>query len=63
MTEKPLTSLVDGTELHLSSSRRTSSSTLRAEGRNIPIPLGYIDVPRTTHTTLDVLQESRIYDV
>ena len=27
-----------------------------------PIPLRYIDVVRTTHTTLDLLQESRIDD-
>ena len=27
-----------------------------------PIPLKYIDVTRTTHTNLDVLQESRIDD-
>ena len=27
-----------------------------------PIPLRYIDVVRTTHTTLDVLQESRTDD-
>ena len=29
---------------------------------SFPIPLKYIDVTRTTHTTLDVLQESRIDD-
>ena len=43
-----------------------------AEARNVqpcvpkeesfPIPLKYIDVTRTTHTDLDVLQESRIDD-
>ena len=29
---------------------------------SLPIPLTYIDVTRVTHTTLDVLQESRIDD-
>ena len=29
---------------------------------SFPIPLKYIDVPRTTHTNLDVMQESRIDD-
>ena len=29
---------------------------------SFPIPLKYIDVPRVTHTTLDVLQGSRIDD-
>ena len=38
-------------------SRRTPSSTLRAE-----IPLKNIDVTRTTHTNLALLQETRIVD-
>ena len=29
---------------------------------SFPIPLKYIDVSRTTHTNLDVMQESRIDD-
>ena len=29
---------------------------------SFPIPLTYIDVSRTTHTNLDVMQESRIDD-
>ena len=29
---------------------------------SFPIPLKYIDVLRTTHTNLDVMQESRIDD-
>ena len=29
---------------------------------SIPVPLKYIDVSRTTHTNLDVMQESRIDD-
>ena len=29
---------------------------------SFPIPLLYIDVSRTTHTNLDVMQESRIDD-
>ena len=29
---------------------------------SFPIPLKYIDVPRTTHTNLDVKQEKRIDD-
>ena len=29
---------------------------------SLPIPLKYIDVSRTTHTNLDVMQESRIDD-
>ena len=63
MTEKPVTIFWSNEgELHFSSTRRTSSSTLRAEGRNIPIPLRYIDVTRTIHTTLDVLQESSVDD-
>ena len=32
------------------------------KGETFPIPLKYIDVTRTTHTILDVLQESRIDD-
>ena len=28
--------------------------------KKFPIPLRYIDVTKTTHTTLDVFQESRI---
>ena len=37
--------------------------TLYAEGRkHFPIPLKYIDVTRSTHTDLDVLQEKRIDD-
>ena len=35
---------------------------MRAEGRNIPIPLKYIDVARSTDTDLDALQEKRIDD-
>ena len=31
-------------------------------GESFPIPLKYIDVTRATHTTLDVMQESRIHD-
>ena len=30
---------------------------------SFPIPLKYIDVSRTNHTNLDVMQESRIYDI
>ena len=30
--------------------------------KSFPIPLKYIDVSRTTHTNLDVMQESRIDD-
>ena len=52
--------LVDPSWLHLSSSQWTSSSTLRAERRNIP--LKYIYVARSTHTDLDVMQEKRIDD-
>ena len=41
-------------------SRRTSSSALRAARRNFPNTTDkYIDVTRTTHTNLDVFQESR----
>ena len=29
---------------------------------SFPIPLKYIDVSRTTHTNLDVIQESRVDD-
>ena len=36
--------------------------TLLAERGIIPITLRYIDVPRTTHTNLDVKQEKRIDD-
>ena len=50
--------LVDRRELHSSSSRRTSSSAPRAEGRIILNTTRYIDVVRTTRTTLDVLQQS-----
>ena len=35
---------------------------LCAEGRNIPSPLKYIDVTRSTHTDLDVMQEKRVDD-
>ena len=33
-----------------------------AREESFPIPLKYIDVSRTTHTNLDVMQESRIDD-
>ena len=39
---------------------RVKMYTPRAE--SFPIPLKYVDVTRVTHTTLDVLQESRIDD-
>ena len=61
MTEKPATILLNERIFHQSSSRRTSSSALPAVRSNI-LPLKYIDVTRTTHTNLDVLQESRLED-
>ena len=55
--------LVDRRELHLSSStwnQRAQLSVLEEE--SFQIPLQQIDVIRRTHTTFDVLQESRIND-
>ena len=50
-------------KLHTPPSRWTQSQTLLAERRIISlIHWKYIDVSRTTHTNLDVLQESRIDD-
>ena len=49
-------------KLHIPPSRWTRSQTLVAERKSFPIPLKYIDVSRTTHTNLDVMQESRIDD-
>ena len=55
--------LGDRTELHFSSSRRTQNSTPRAEGRIIPNTTAmHWRGQENTHTTLDVLQESRVYD-
>ena len=48
--------------MHLSSSRCTPSQTVNAERRNISIPTKYIDVTRTTHTSLDVMMEKHIED-
>ena len=43
--------------------RETKTRTsLCTERRNIPIPLKYVDVSRSTHTDLDVMQEKRIDD-
>ena len=51
MTEKP------ATVFHTC---RHHVEPLHAEGRNIPNPLRYIDVVRTTHTTQDMFEESRV---
>ena len=56
----PCRLMVDPRWLHLSSSQWTSSSSLCAERRNIPFPLKYIDVTRSTYTNLDVMQEKRV---
>ena len=54
--------LVHVRKLHIPPSRWTQSQTLFAKRRIIPYSTGYIDVTRTTHTNLDVKQESRIDD-
>ena len=55
--------LVHFRKLHLPPSRWTQSQTLLAEEKNhFPIPLKYIDVSKTTHTNLDLMQERRIDD-
>ena len=46
----------------ISSSQRTSSSTLCVEGKTFTIPPKYIEVTRSTQTHLDVLPEKRIDD-
>ena len=53
---------VSGRWVHSPLSRRTSSSALRVESKNKLISLKHIDVTRTTHTNLDVWQESCIDD-
>ena len=59
----PCRLLVDSRWLHLSSSQWTSSSpTLHAIEETFPFPMKYIDVTRSTHTDLDVMQEQRIDD-
>ena len=59
----PCRLLVDPRWLHLSSSHWTSSSnsTCRRE-ETFPFPLKYMDVTRSVHTDLDVMQEKRIDD-
>ena len=55
--------LVHVRKLHIPPSRWAQSQTLLAEREeSFPIPLKYIDVSRTTHTNLDVMQERRIDD-
>ena len=54
--------LDDHRRIHLSSSRYTKSQTVHAIKEIFPIPTKYIDVTRTTRTTLDVLMEKRIED-
>ena len=54
--------LVHVRKLQKPPSRWTQSQTLLAERRIIPYSLKYTDVSRTTHTNLDVMQESRIDD-
>ena len=49
--------LVHVRKIYIPPSRWTQSQTLLAE--RIPIPLKYIHVSKTTHTNLDVMQESR----
>ena len=63
MTEKPVTILgsIEGNHIHRRHVEpRVQLSVPKEE--SFLSPLRYIDVVRTTHTTLDVLQESRIDD-
>ena len=60
----PCRFLVDSRWLHQSPSQWTSSSTLCAEWRNIPYSTEvFLILTSTTHTDLDVKQETRVDDV
>ena len=56
------TLLVHVRKLHLTAIILNPESHFTRREESVPIPLKYIDVSRTTHTNLDVMQESRIDD-
>ena len=62
MTQKTATIFVDVRRLHLSSSRRTSSSALRAERRNIPNSCGQTHQVNGKVTTTAHLQGNHLHN-